>query len=106
MSSSHDDHHTTEQKPVAFTVPLIMASVLVLIIVLFLSLCDPKPHHGQEAGHDHMAPTEAVHEGASNTEAHGGHTATDHQATGANEEMHMDSASAETNEPAAEPAHH
>ncbi|HQQ95391.1 MAG TPA: hypothetical protein PLQ93_12605, partial [Bacteroidia bacterium] len=29
------------------TVPFILASVTVLIILLFLSLCDPKPHHGK-----------------------------------------------------------
>ena len=47
----HDDHHVTEQKPVAFTVPFILASVVILIMVLLLSLCDPKPHgehHGME----------------------------------------------------------
>jgi len=43
---SHDDHNT-EAKPVAFTVPLILASVLIFIIVMFLSLCNPKHgHHG------------------------------------------------------------
>ncbi|MBA3662899.1 MAG: hypothetical protein H0W61_01635 [Bacteroidetes bacterium] len=45
MSDHHNDH-PTEQKPVSFTVPLIMASVLVFIIVLLLSVCDPK--HGGE----------------------------------------------------------
>ena len=48
---SHDDHHVTESKPVSFTVPLILGSVTVLIIVLLLSVCDPKPHgehHGEE----------------------------------------------------------
>ncbi|MDX2174332.1 MAG: hypothetical protein SFY56_14620 [Bacteroidota bacterium] len=43
---SHDDHNT-EPKPVAFTVPLILASVLIFIIVMFLSLCNPK--HGHHA---------------------------------------------------------
>jgi hypothetical protein len=61
MSGSHDSHHSTEQKPVAFTVPLILASVLVLIIVLFLSLCDPKPHHHEAAGHGDSHATEASH---------------------------------------------
>lgn len=48
---SHDDHHLTEQKPVSFTVPFILAAVTLLIMVLFLSLCDPQPHaahHGTE----------------------------------------------------------
>jgi hypothetical protein len=47
---SHDDHNLTEQKPVSFTVPFILAAVTILIIVLFLSLCDPKAHHA--GGHD------------------------------------------------------
>ncbi len=70
-SSHHDDHHTEEQKPIAFTVPFILASVLILIIVMFLSLCDPKPHHGHEAGHnEHTAPTEAAHHNDATMEAH------------------------------------
>jgi len=44
MSDHHDNHHSTEQKPVSFTVPLIMASVFLFIMVLLLSVCDPK--HG------------------------------------------------------------
>jgi hypothetical protein len=43
----HDEHSQNEKKPVAFTVPFILASVAVVIILLFLSLCDPKPHHGK-----------------------------------------------------------
>jgi len=42
--SDHHDHHSDEKKPVAFTVPLIFASVVVLIIVMLVSLGDPK--HG------------------------------------------------------------
>lgn len=46
--SSHNEEHHTESKPVSFTVPFLMASALLLIIVLFLSLCDPsKEHHGK-----------------------------------------------------------
>jgi hypothetical protein len=48
---SHDDHHAVEKKPVAFTVPFILALVTIIITLLFLSLCDPKPHgahHGEE----------------------------------------------------------
>jgi hypothetical protein len=55
MSSHHDDHLSTEQKPVAFTVPFILAAVTILAVVLFLSLCDPKPHHGGEEGNGHEA---------------------------------------------------
>ncbi len=48
MSDHHHDHsHSTEKKPVSFTVPFILASVFILAMVLFLSLCDPKPHHGE-----------------------------------------------------------
>lgn len=42
---SHSEHSPSEKKPVAFTVPFILASVTVVVILLFLSLCDPKPHH-------------------------------------------------------------
>lgn len=44
---SHHDHndHSNEKKPVSFTVPLIFASAVVLIIVLLVSLGDPK--HGE-----------------------------------------------------------
>jgi hypothetical protein len=96
MSSSHnDDHHSSEQKPVAFTVPLILASVLIFIIILFLSLCDPKPHHaGEEAHHDQ---TEAAHHDAA---AHEDHDA----APAAEPAVQSDSVSAETTVPAAEPA--
>ncbi len=40
--NDHNDHHSNEKKPVAFTVPLIFASVIVLVIVLFVSIGDPK----------------------------------------------------------------
>jgi len=100
-SSNHDDHNVTEQKPVSFTVPLIMASVLVLIMVLFLSLCDPKPH-GNEAGH-----VDAVHSnvsGNANPSAHGGEA---HKINiSAGEEAHTNSVSAETTKPTAEPRMH
>lgn len=97
-SSHHDDHHSSEQKPVSFTVPLILASVLILIIVLFLSLCDPKSHHEVEAGHGHAAPVEAMHHEATEQEIN---------APAAEEPTaKKDSVSAETTVPVAEPAHH
>lgn len=46
MANHHDNHHPQEQKPVAFTVPFILASVVILIIVLLVSVCDPR-HHGE-----------------------------------------------------------
>ena len=58
--SHHEEHQLNEQKPVAFTVPLIMASVLILIMVLFLSLCDPKPHKAHEAHGASAHSTEPV----------------------------------------------
>jgi hypothetical protein len=44
--SSHDNHdnHSNEPKAVSFTVPFILASVTLVLIFLFLSLCDPKKH--------------------------------------------------------------
>jgi hypothetical protein len=72
MSSSHQDDHFTETKPVAFTVPLILASVVLLIIVLFLSLCDPKHGHhaeGEANGHN-AAAMEATHSDAAMEEHH------------------------------------
>jgi hypothetical protein len=75
--SSHHDSHPQEQKPVSFTVPLIMASVLLFIIIMFLSLCDPKPHHqceedckkecSKECG-EHKESTEAATKESQNTE--------------------------------------
>lgn len=44
---SHSEHSSNEKKPVAFTVPFILASVTVVVILMFLSLCDPKAHHGK-----------------------------------------------------------
>ncbi len=71
---SHDDHHITEQKPVAFTVPFILGCVAILITVMFLSLCDPKPHHaGHDANHEiQLNPADAgkkatEHSGSSNS---------------------------------------
>lgn len=44
---SHSEHSSNEKKPVAFTVPFILASVTVVVILMFLSLCDPKANHGK-----------------------------------------------------------
>ena len=43
-SHDHHDNHSNEPKVVSFTVPFIMAAVTLVIIFLFLSLCDPKKH--------------------------------------------------------------
>jgi hypothetical protein len=48
MSAHHEIHHEQGPKPVSFTVPFILACVTLLIVFLFLSLCDPKSHHGHD----------------------------------------------------------
>src|ERR1700740_3588042 len=74
MGSHHDhDHNVTENKPVSFITPLILALVTVLIIVLSVNACDRKKecccegdekcetmcedkhgaHHGTEAKEEH-----------------------------------------------------
>lgn len=47
MAHHHDDHGHghNEQKPVSFTVPLILGAITVFIIVLFVSLGDPCHHN-------------------------------------------------------------
>lgn len=71
----HDDHHATEAKPVSFTVPFFLATAVLLIIILFLSLCDPKHGHHAE-GNGHEAPaTEAAHHDAAAMEEHHEETA-------------------------------
>ncbi len=74
MSShhDHDDHHSTEPKPVAFRTPLILGLVTILAIVLLVSTCDKKHgccEDGEKCG------TEQTH-----GSAHGEHdaTATEH----------------------------
>lgn len=92
MSSHHDDHHSTEQKPVSFTVPFFLAVAAILAVVLFLSLCDPKPHHSEAGEHGHgSAATEASH-GTAGSEEH--HAATKVEKT--------DSMTVETTVPTAE----
>lgn len=57
MAAPSHDHHYTETKPVAFTVPFILAAVTLLAMGLFLSLCDPRPHgeHGATGHGKHGA---------------------------------------------------
>jgi len=73
MSGHSHDHHSTEQKPVSFTVPFILAAVTILIIVMFLSLCDPKAHHSAAHGDTHAVENAAHHDAATATE-HGHET--------------------------------
>ena len=60
MAHSHDQF--TETKPVSFTVPFILAAVTLLVMGLFLSLCDPS-HDSHKAGAGHE---KAGHHDASN----------------------------------------
>lgn len=75
-----------------------MATAFLIIVVLFLSLCDPKPHHAGE-GHGHAATTEAGHHEAA--PAH--HNEAAAPAAGV---VEKDSMPVESTVPAAEPAHH
>jgi hypothetical protein len=52
---SHEEHHSNEPKPVAFSVPFYLAAAMLLILFFFLSLCDPKSHHEAEHGHENPA---------------------------------------------------
>lgn len=45
MSHHHHEEHGTEKKEVSFTVPLILAAVTIFVILLFVSLGDPKHGH-------------------------------------------------------------
>ncbi len=69
MSGHHDTHHVNEQKPVAFTVPLILAIVTLVIIMLFLSLCDPSHAHHNGGAHQHSAAS-GSHQDHGNTQSH------------------------------------
>ncbi|MDI1353532.1 MAG: hypothetical protein PSX36_01350 [bacterium] len=70
---TQDDYHVNEQKPISFTVPFILAAVVLLITLLFLSLCDPKPHHA--ASHtmtgDHATSATVPEAGASDAAVSG-----------------------------------
>jgi len=79
MSHDHGhDNHSNEPKPVSFTVPFIMASVLLVIIFLFLSLCDPK--HGDCECKENCSKEcmEACEKGDHSKHPHGGHEAEGH----------------------------
>jgi hypothetical protein len=76
----HDDHHSTEQKPVAFTVPFILAAVTILIVVLFLSLCDPKPH-GEHHGVENKAHAKFEGDQSNHNSSEGKENAADNAAT-------------------------
>lgn len=76
MSSHHDhDHPVTENKPVAFRTPLILALVTVLAIVLLVSTCDNKHHGNCECKED--CSEECMKKCESGD--HSGHEATTHE---------------------------
>lgn len=63
MAGHHHDDHSAVQKPVAFTVPFILAAVTLVIMLLFLSLCDPKPHDAHNGHHGTENAAHAKFEG-------------------------------------------
>ena len=71
MAGHHDEHHSLENKPVSFTVPFILASVTIIITLLFLSLCDPKPHHQAHENEAHTHPAAAATDHSNSDERQG-----------------------------------
>ncbi len=70
MSNHHDNHHSDEKKPISFTVPFILASVTITIILMLVSIGDPchckesceaEGHetHAVEGGHEATKATKA-----------------------------------------------
>jgi len=95
---SHDDHSSTEQKPVSFTVPFFLAVAVILGVVMFLSLCDPKAHHAGAEAHGH--------EGAAKEASHHNAAAAEHHEAAAANTVEKDTLPVETTIPNADPAHH
>lgn len=85
---SHHDHPVTENKPVAFRTPLILALVTVLAMLLLVSTCDNKKCcccEGEDEcktecadthGKEHSAETKEAHHEAAATEEHHAEEAT------------------------------
>lgn len=92
---AHEEHHATEQKPVAFTVPFILAAVTLLILFMFLSLCDPKAHHGANHGDQHGVEAAGHHSEMTGAEEHA-----------VSPEKQEAPVAVESDEHTAEPAHH
>lgn len=58
-----ENNHIEMQKPVAFYAPLISGLLVILLLLIFISFFNPKPHH--EAAHDLQAPaTSQTHAGS------------------------------------------
>jgi len=102
-SHHHDDHHSEEKKPVSFNVPFIMGVATLIILLMFLSLCDPKKH---EAGGHGEAATEATHEGHGETKAAEAAVVAEPGAPVVSDSTaKVDTSKAQVAAPAAEPAH-
>jgi hypothetical protein len=90
MSGHHDTHHVNENKPVAFTVPLILAIVTLVIIMLFLSLCDPSSAHHNTDAHEHgAASTSQQDHGSSKSHSTGNDNSHDQGPEGGQETHHQ-----------------
>ena len=69
MSAHHDNHqHSTEPKKVAFSTPLILGLVTLLVILLSLSTCDKK--HKCCEDETKCEKTETKHGEEHNNDAH------------------------------------
>ncbi len=77
----HHHEHETEKKPVAFTVPLIFGLFTIFVILLFVSLGDPK--HGCCDGKEDCCKAEASMKGA-----HGEKDSHEHGEAGKEESSH------------------
>ncbi len=96
----HNDHHSSEKKPVSFTVPLIFGAVIVFIIVMLVSIGDPK--HGECCCKDEKCSKECMeqcekgghHGGGDNKAAHMGDVKEEHA-----NEASTDSAAVNTSKP-------
>jgi len=103
MSNHHDDHQhsSDEKKPVAFTVPLIFALSVVFVIVLLVSLGDPK--HGCECNETSSKECMEASEKGDHSmhDAEGHEVKGNHEAAEAKVQESNDSMSVNTNKPVA-----
>jgi hypothetical protein len=75
MSGHHDNNHSSEQKPVAFTTPFILACVTIVAILSLVSLGDPCCCKGKcetEYAPDHSGKQEKI-PGEQKPDAKAGH---------------------------------
>jgi hypothetical protein len=80
MSSHHDNHnHSTENKPVSFTVPLILGLVTVAIMVALVSIGDPC-HCNKECAENCSTECKDAHRHPGHEAAAGHEAASSHEA--------------------------